>query len=338
MKKQYLIPLTLVSITAIGTLLFMRQTTFNNAEVHYRIAILEPASHPAMDEISQGFIDTIKKNSNHNQQYKFTRYNANGNPTLLRSQAEEIVHQNYDLIMSIGTNASRTLHELTTKKQRFIPLVFTAIGDPVKCGLVASLQSSGNHTTGVQDTPNYPQQMEALLTMMPNIKNILLVYDPVGRGGDNDADAKAIASFLATKNITLNYAKVFHANEIQAKVQPLLPGNDVVMILTDHTVVSGVDSLITLCNRYHIPLFASDLPSGDKGAAIAYGVTEYEHGLKAAQQALLILEQHRKPQDLPVTTVKDMKIKINSKTAEQQGLHLSAEQKETIRRNGGIII
>src|SRR5438445_9219442 len=77
----------------------------------YRIAIFEPACHPAMDEIAQGFTDTITKNSS--ADYTFKRYNANGNQTLLRALAEEIVQQNYDLVMTIGTNASKTVYELT---------------------------------------------------------------------------------------------------------------------------------------------------------------------------------------------------------------------------------
>src|SRR5580692_7792331 len=60
-----------------------------------RIAIFEPASHPAIDEIAHGFQETLEKGGNN---YDFKIYNANGNKTLQRAQAEEICNGGFDLI------------------------------------------------------------------------------------------------------------------------------------------------------------------------------------------------------------------------------------------------
>jgi len=257
MKKYSLVSFVAVITLTAGLVVYHVNKNNNFYSATYRIAIFEPASHPSMNEIAQGFIETMRKNSD--KTYSFTRYNANGNATLMRSQGEEIIHQNYDLVMTIGTNATKTMHELTTKKHLTMPIVFAAISDPVKAGIVASLSSSGNNVTGVQDMPHYAQQIDKLLELKPTTKNILLVYDPVAKGGDHKSEVQHITTLLNKKNIHAHYAEVFQANEIQSKVQPLLANNDVVMILTDHTVVSGVDSLITLCNRYHVTLFTSEL-------------------------------------------------------------------------------
>ena len=93
-----------------------------------------------------------------------------------------------------------------------------------------------------------------------------------------------------------------------------------------------------MCNRYHITLFASDLNSGDKGAALAYGVTEYDYGMQAAQQTLLILDKQYKPSDIPVVMVKNSMLKINTKSMHNQGLFLSPSRIEDIKQNGGLII
>jgi len=334
--KKYMSVSLIIGIITVSLLVyyFYKKESFNNNA--FRVAIFEPASHPSMDEITQGFMDTMRKHGT--QQYNFTRYNANGNPTLMRSQAEEIIHQNYDLVMTIGTNATKTMHELTTKKQLSMPIVFAAMSDPVKNGIVASLSSSGNNVTGIQEIPQYEKQVEKLLEIKPATKNVLLVYDPVAKGGGHESDAQQITNLLQKKNIQTNYAKIFHSNEIQAKVQPLLPGNDVVMIFTDHTVVSGVDSLITLCNRYHVTLFTSELNSADKGAALSYGVTEYDYGVETANQAIAILEKKQAPRDIPISIARDTKLKVNTKTMSQQGLPLPAEQLEKIKKDGGIIL
>jgi putative ABC transport system substrate-binding protein len=338
MNVKSVLIITLITVVTLGRLFYVLNKSKQKIGTtqSYRVAIFEPASHPAMDEIAQGYIDTITKNSS--ADYTFKRYNANGNQTLLRALAEEIIQQNYDLVMTIGTNASKTVYELTTKKQLSTPIVFDAVSDPVSIGLVKSLSSSGNNVTGVEDIPDYKDQINKLLELKPSTKNMLLVYDPVQKSGVHDIWAEEITQLAAQKGVTVHYAKVFSTNEISAKVQPMLNNIDVLMIFTDHTTVSGVDSLITLCNRYGITLYASDLNSGDKGAALAYGVLQYDLGVDAAKLTLKILEDHIKPTDLPVTGPKINKLKINTKTMAKQGLTLSDEQRENIKKNSGIFV
>lgn len=309
---------------------FILQKQNNNSKLTYQIAIFEPAAHPAMDEIVQGYTDTIKKNGS--KKYTFKRYNANGNRTLLRAQAEEIIQQNYDLIMTIGADPSKTMHELTTKKKLTTPIVFDAVSDPIELGIIGSLTSSGNNVTGVEETHDYDDQLNKLLEVKPSTKNILLVYDPIIKAGIHEKWAQEVTQIATSKGINVTYAKVFHTNEIQAKVQSLLHNIDVVMIFTDHTTVDGIDSLIMLCNRYGVTLYASDLNSGDKGAALSYGVLQYDLGVDAAQLTLAIVEQHKKPTDIPISGPKIKKLKINTATMTKQGLVLSNDQME--RFNG----
>ncbi|HSC25317.1 MAG TPA: ABC transporter substrate-binding protein [Candidatus Babeliales bacterium] len=324
-----------ISITFVMYYLFKQQSKKQIGQ-SYRIAIFEPASHPAMDEIVQGFMQTIQNNSS--QQYTFERYNANGNTTLLRAQAEEIIHRNYDLIMTIGTDPTRTIHELTTKKSITTPVVFTAVSDPVALGIIASRTSSGNNVTGVEEVPSYEKQFNKLLQVKPYTKNILLVYDPIIKSGIHEVWAQRVKQVADKKNITIHYAKVFHINEIQAKVQPFLQNIDTVLIFTDHTTVSGIDSLITLCNRYGVTLYASDLNSGDKGAALSYGVKQYDLGVDAGFIALRIAEKNEKPTDIPIVEPTAQRLKINTAVAHQQGLVLSDIQRNEIEKEGGIFV
>ncbi len=303
----------------------------------YHIAIFEPATHPAIDEIASGFQETLH---HHGTNYSFDRYNANGNKTLLRAQAEEIIYGDYDLVFTIGAACTQTMYELTNKKQKQLPIVFSAVDIPVKTGLITSLESSGNNLTGVIEGDKqiiYEQALAALLQIKPNTKNILLVYDP-HHGTGLDEDRMILNSILKKHNVNLHVAVINHANEIQQKVQLLLDGNDVVLILADNTVVSGIDSLITLCNRYGITLFASDLNSGDKGAALSFGITQYEFGSKAAKTARQILRKNKQPTDIPTIIIGKMKLKINTSTMFKQGLDLSPAVLNHVQKNGGIVL
>lgn len=335
MNRSLLFILIALFITGITFFTIIRKKN-TSTEKTYRIAIFEPASHPAMDEISRGVIETMQQNGKN--KYVFDRYNANGNQTLLRAQAEEIIQNNYDLIIPIGTGCTQTVYELTKKKGFMNPIVFTAVANPTNLGIIKSMQSSGNNVTGVEDIDDINQQLTELLILAPHIKNIIFAYNPTAQAGQHDKMADKIQQLLNPKDIQLTRAKVFHTNELQAKIQPMLSGSDVLLIRTDHTTVSGIDVLITLCNRYGVILYASDLNSGDKGAALSFGVVERDLGVKAADIALEILETNKKPTDIPIFVFKANKIKINTKTMKQQKLLLSDEQLEAFKKQGGLVI
>ena len=333
MNRQTIILLLSAVAIAIVIAFFIRHN-IKKTEALYRIALFAPAIHPAMDEINEGFVHTLEKK---NTAYSFDTYNAQGNPTLLRAQAEEIILGNYNLIFTIGATCTQTIYELTKKKDIHTPVVFTAVDRPVNMGIAKSLTSSGNHLTGITSTKEYEKQIDLLLHIKPTVKNILLVYDPAQSGGQ-DEDRKQIEKLVKTRKIKFQFVTVSTANEIQQKVQSFMQNIDTILILKDHTVVSGVDSLITLCNRYNVTLYATDHNSGQKGAVLSYDVSEYEYGSAAAIKAHSILELHKLPSQLPISYVENRSLQINTRTMHKQGLNISTEAIEQLKQQEGIVI
>ncbi len=330
MKIQtYLIPLSLLAnIFLAGGIIYLvqkkalppakpAQGEMGQESKKYKIAVFEPVSHPAIEEIEKGFTDTLGQSSA--GQYSFKVFNAQGNKTLMRAQAEEIVQDNYDLIFSIAAAPTQMVKEVTQKKQRPTPIVFAAVDDPVAMGVIATLESSGNNVTGVTEFRDYKEEVDLLLTLKPDVKNVLLVYDPT-QGTGLEKYKNALKKILAAKNINLEAIEVFQANEIQQKVLGSLEHTDVVMVLADNTVVAGIDSLINAANRFNVTLLAADLNSGDKGAALSYGVREYDYGVEGAQKAQAILEQHKQPTQIPSSMIKKPHFKINKRMLSNQGL------------------
>ena len=287
------------------------------------IAILVPLSHPSLEQIQKGFIDTLKNSKNVN--YKFDVFNANGNTILMKSQAEQIILGKYDLVFTVGTGASKIVKELASKKQVLIPIVFGAVSRPEELGLINSKESSGNNLVGVIEDDTYADHIDALLKIKPDTKKILLVYNP-SQGAGLEKDKDIIKLILESKNIELSTLSVNNGSEIQPKLSSVIGKTDVVLVLKDNTVVSAIDIIIKLCNRNSKLLFASDLDSVDKGAGLAYGVHEIDFGVTAAKLAIQIIEQNKKPTDLKTSVVGNRKLKINTKTINQQGLFLSEMQ------------
>lgn len=301
----------------------------------YSVALFAPALHPSMENIMRGFKETLSKDSK--KTYSFAEYNANGSSFLLRGQADDIVAVGYDLIFTIGTFCTQTVFELTRKEERTVPIVFSAVNDPIKIGVVQSIQRPNTNVTGVLSKSDYAQQVEALLEVKPDVKRVLLVYNPAG-GVGFDRDKEELTALFAEKNVDLFAVEVSQSYEITQKVSAHLSEVDVVFVLTDHTVVAGIDSLITLCSRYGVTLYTSELDSGNKGAALSFGVKEYDYGMLAARLALDILEGGHNPANLPCVMITKNYLQINTKNMRQQGLQLDDDQIELVRARGGIIL
>jgi len=298
-------------------------TNSTQAQEVSRIAILTPVTHQSLEQIEKGFRETLEKSDK--KRYEFTTYNANGNKTLLRAQADEIVNNNFDLIFTIGAQASQLIKAISLKKQNTVPIVFGAVSEPVQLGLVQSCEKPGGSVTGVVETADFKTQIELLRTIKPDVKNILLLYDPTQKGG-LEKEKQAVEKIVIGLGLKLIPIEVFGIGEIYPKLQASITQADVVLVLKDNTVVSAIDGVIKLCNMHHVTLLTSDLDSGDKGAVLSYGVEERQFGVHGAELARKILEEKAQPAVLPCVEIKDRVFKVNSRMLEQQGLRISPEQ------------
>lgn len=289
-----------------------------NPDPRTQIAIITPVTHPSLEQIEKGFRKTMEeKNPN---EFHFVTYNGQGNKTLMRSEVEEIAQQNYQLVFTIGTTATQMTKEVFEKRGIATPIIFTAVNDPVGFNIVLAEENPGKNISGVKELLRFDEELAALLKYCPKIQNILLVYNPTEPGMDKDQ--KQVKRILDQKGINLQSVEVFQTNELLIKTLPFIDKADALIVLKDNTVVSGLEVLVKLCNQHRIPLMASDLDSPDRGAAFAYGVYEIEFGIEGAKQALRLLLDQQPPNSLPVTSVKNFTLRINTEAAEKQGVKL----------------
>jgi len=277
-----------------------------------RIAIVTPTTHPSLEQIEKGFVDQMKLSNKYD--YRFVTYNANGNRSLLKSQIEEAVQKKFDLIFTLASGPSLMAKEIVAKKNKNIPIVFAAVNKPKKINLV------GDNVTGSEEIVDYKKQLSLLLFLKPDVKKVLLVYTPTSQGLQEDKDE--IENILKTKGIELKTVEIYQANETYSKTISAFSGSDVIMVLKDNTVVSALDGLVNICNKNGITLLASDLDSVERGASVCFGVKEYDYGVYASRCAKLILEENKKPSDVPVVGVDEFKLIINKNSCEKQGVSI----------------
>lgn len=282
------------------------------------IAILTPVTHPSLEQIEKGFRETME--GSYPGLFRFTTYNAQGNKTLMRSEIEEVARQNYALVFTLATSPSQMTREVFEKKGIEIPIVFTCVNDPVGFHIVSSEETRAEHVTGVKEMVRFEEEMAALLAYKPTVQTVLLVYDPSNPGLSKDQ--QQIEQILKKQGIALQNVEIYKANELLSKVEPFMAKADAVIVLKDNTVVSGLDALVKLCDRYRVPLMASDLDSPDRGAAFGYGVHEIEFGIEGAKKAIQILVNGEQPGNIPVTPIENFTLRVNSDAAIRQGITL----------------
>lgn len=295
-----------------------KTATHVNKTNNKKIAIITPVTHPSLEKIQQGFVDTLLKNENF-KNTTVTIFNANGNEVLLHSQAEEALNRNFDLLFTIGAHATQLAKQIIEKKHKNIPLVFGAVADPISLGIINAQQSPDTTITGVIEEPDHQLQLDLLCLLKPTIKKILLVYNPI-QGAGLEKDKVIVEKILQEKDIDLQCLEVYQTNEVYTKTEAVLAKNkpDALLVLIDNTVVPAIDGLTKLCSRYKVTLCSSDLDSVQKGAAFGFGVNEYDYGVEAAKKALLILAENIKT--VPATKLTAYKLICNTKTMSAQEL------------------
>lgn len=322
----------LVSTIAVSTYIYKKKNT--TTVYAYSCALVVPAEHAAMDEIIHGFTETVNSAG---VPIECVVYNGQGNKTLLHSQIEKVLHDNVDVVCTIGLTASQLTSELLKKRNSVNKTkhIFVAVDEPVQKGLIDSLQKPTGNTTGVISIDSLSKQIESLKKLKPLVKHILLVYDP--SHPSNNKDKKELAKICALHNIQLSDIAITQTNELAQKIPVMLNDIDTVLVLKDHLIVTGLDILIKLCVANNITLYCSDLNSVQKGAALAFGVYEYDYGKHAGLIAIEMLINKKNISQLPVYTIQNQHLLINKRTALLQGLSFADNQLEQYKKEGVII-
>lgn len=279
-----------------------------------QIGVLQFASHPALDQSRQGFVDFLAESGyKDGERVKLDIQNAQRDMSVARTIAKKFVSDNKDLIFTIATPASQA----AAKETSTIPIVFTAVTDPVKAGLVKSISSSGNNVTGVSDLIPVKAQLELLLKIVPQLKRLGIIYN----AGEDNARVLVEMTRVAAKELQLSLVEktVTNSGEVFAATQTMVGSVDGIYTIQDNTVISALESVIKVANNNKLPVLVPGIPSVERGGLATVGTSFYNLGRIAGDHAIRILKG-AKPSDIPVAYAKDFDIYLNQKAAAEIGI------------------
>ena len=278
----------------------------------YSIGINQLVQHPALDDATAGFKEAF---ADAGADVDWDEQNANGEQPTALTIAQQFANADLDMALAVATPAAQA----TVQNLIDIPVLFTAVTDPVSAELVESMDAPGSNVTGTSDEAPIDQQLELLKELVPDAQNVGIVY----ASGEVNSQVQVDAATEAAEGLDLEIETqtVTSVNEIQQAVEAL--GDvDAIYVPTDNMVVSGIASLVQVAEEKQIPVIGAEAGTVEGGAAATIGIDYHELGRQTGEMALRILRDGEDPAEMPVEKATEFTYVVNEEAAQNQAIEI----------------
>lgn len=278
-----------------------------------KIGIIRFMDHPSLDAAAEGFIDEVKAKY---PNVEIEDISANGEMSLIPSLVESLVNNQVDIIYAVSTPSAQGAKNSTSE----IPIIYSAVTDPVGAGLVDTFEASGNNITGVSDYVDSSDQIDEFLKLYPEVKTFGVLFNTSEQ--NSAVQVEELEKVLGEKNIGLEKVGINNVNDIPQAIASMGGKIDALFALTDNLVANAAPIVSANLLENKIPSLSAEEGQVKNGLLMSEGVNYYEHGKQAAGLALEVLGG-KTPGEVP-SQYNETSIKlVNKKTAEALGLDLS---------------
>ncbi|AHF06863.1 ABC transporter substrate-binding protein [Desulfitobacterium metallireducens] len=295
------------------------QTGNTSSQKAIKVGIVQIMEHPALDAAREGFLETLKSNGYEEGKNLTVEYqSAQGDQSILSNITQKFATEKLDLVLAIATPSAQSM----ARASQDIPILITAVTDPVAAGLADSMEKPGKNITGTTDMNPLKEQFDLLKTVVPNAKKVGVIYNA---GEDNSQVQVKMAEGVAKDaGLELVKATVATTADVLQAAQSLVGKVDAIYIPTDNTVVSAADSVIQVANKNKIALISGESSVVDKGGLGTIGINYKKLGAQTGDMALKILKG-QKPANMPIESQKEFDTVFNKATLELLGIKLPAD-------------
>ena len=231
--------------------------------------------------------------------------------------AAELVARRVAVIVTSGSTSTALAAKAATTT---IPIVFTTAADPVRAGLVRSLNRPGGNITGIAGFTDLliVKRLELIIELMPNASVIGALINPDNPNSENRAnDLRAAASALRRQFRIVGASS--GAELEKAFTTAVAQGVEVLIVQNDGLFSSRPDQLAGLATRHRLPGIYENHEDVVAGGLISYGPSWKERFRLLGTFAGRVLKGE-KPADLPVMQPTKFELVINAKTAKALGI------------------
>ena len=229
------------------------------------------------------------------------------------------------MLVGISTPSAQALAAATSD----LPVVFTAVTDPVGAKLVQSMESPGGNVTGVSDMSPVGQHLDLMQEIKPENSRVGVVYSP------GEANSVALVDMLKSeaesRGIEIVEAPAMTSNDIMTAARSVADGVDFLYAPTDNAVASAIKTLVSVGESAGVPVFAGANAYVDDGAVAGLGFDYEQMGYQTADYVVRILKGEA-PSEMPARIAEGEDIVLNAAAAKKVGLEIPASVRERATR------
>ena len=286
---------------------------------NYTIGISQFAVHGSLDNCREGFLaglaeEGFVEGENLNIEY----VNAQAEPGTAAMTTDNFVTKKVDMICAIATPTAMTAYNSTMNTE--IPVIYTAVSDPVEAGLANEDGTPVGNITGTSDALAVDAQLQMIREILPDAKKIGIIY--------TTSEANSISTVASYEEAAAGYGfeivttGITAMSEVPLAAADMVTKVDCITNFTDNTVVSALQSVLDEANKANIPVFGSEVEQVKAGCVASMGLEYFELGKQTGKMAAMILRGEAKASEMKFEVITEPSLYVNFAAAEKIGLEL----------------
>lgn len=291
----------------------------SGGEEAYTIGISQFAEHGSLDNCREGFLEGLKEAGIEEDKNLEVLYdNAQADTGTASTIASNYVSKKVDMICAIATPSAGSAYNACMNSN--IPVIYTAVSDPVEAGLADEEGNSVGNITGTSDALPVSEQLQMIRELMPEAKKIGIIY--------TTSEANSVSTIAEYKKLAGDYGFEIVETGISALADVDLAAADMVKKadcitnLTDNTVVQGLQTVLSYANEAKIPVFGSEVEQVKNGCLASMGIDYIELGKQTGAMAAKVLKGEAEAEEMKYEICSGAEFYVNTAVAEAIGFRL----------------
>lgn len=283
------------------------------------VGIGQFAEHASLDNCKEGFLAGLAEagyKEGENLVVLFENAQADGGTAA--QIATNFVANKVDLICAIATPMAQSSYGAA--KNTDIPVIYTAVTDPIAAELAKEDGTPNGNTTGTSDKLPVEKQLEMIRTILPDAVTIGIMY--------STSEVNSVSAIEEYKAAAGNYgfeiieSGIATAADIPLAADSLLEKVDCLNNLTDNTVVSSLPVILEKAAAKNIPVFGSEVEQVKIGCLATVGLDYYDLGMQTGAMAAQVLKGEKKASEINFEIIEEASFYGNNAVAENLGITL----------------
>lgn len=292
------------------------------AEGSYTIGISQFAEHGSLDNCREGFLAGLAENGFvEGKNLTVIVDNAQADMGTASTIADNYVSQKVDMICAIATPSAMSAYNSCMKTE--IPVIYTAVSDPVAAELANEDGTSVGNVTGTSDALPVTNQLEMIRKIMPEAKTIGILYTTSET--NSESTIAEYKKYAADYGFEIVDSGINTIADVPMAAADLASRVDCITNLTDNTVVSALQTVLDAANKAGIPVFGSEVEQVKNGCVASMGLEYVELGRQTGAMAAKVLKGEAKASDLKFEVISEASLYVNTAAADKIGLVLDED-------------